>query len=149
MAPATRCENLKKGMNLIMKFCKVSLFFALLVAVCLPVVAQTGVRADIPFAFIAAGKSLPAGHYLVVPASTMDRNAWFVCNAHDCVSVIALPSQSREIAHHSSLIFLQAGGTYSLVQIKSKEDFGRDVLKSKVKQTLLAEGGKYVEIGAE
>jgi hypothetical protein len=132
-----------------MKFCKVTLFLALLVAVCLPAVAQTGVRANIPFNFIAAGKSLPAGQYVVVPESMANRTIWRVYNAHAGVSVTTSPAQAQGTAHGPSLVFLQNGGVYSLVQIRTKDNFGRDVLRSNVKQTLVAEGGKYVEIGAE
>jgi hypothetical protein len=57
-----------------MKFCKVSIFFALLVAVSLPAVAQRVIQFDIPFNFSAAGKSLPAGHYEV--AQVFDGDSW-------------------------------------------------------------------------
>jgi hypothetical protein len=39
-----------------MKFCKVSLFLTLLVAVCLPAVAQAQIELNIPFNFFAAGQ---------------------------------------------------------------------------------------------
>ena len=51
-----------------MKFCKASLFVALLVVACLPVAAQAQIQLNIPFNFFAAGKSLPAGHYEVTCA---------------------------------------------------------------------------------
>jgi hypothetical protein len=61
-------------------------------------------------------------------------------------------SDSSEKAHRTSLVFLQAGGTYSLIQIWNR-DSGRDVPQSQVKHTLVSKdeskSDKYVEIGAE
>jgi hypothetical protein len=62
-------------------------------------------------------------------------------------------ADSTQPAHRPSLIFLQAGGTNSLIQIWNGEGSGRDALRSKVKQTLVSKddskGDKYIEIGAE
>jgi len=132
-----------------MKFCKVGLFLALLVAFCLPAVAQTGVQLDVPFNFIAAGKILPAGHYTVVPVFTDDRAVWRISNDQASVMVLTNLVESPQTAHGHSLVFLQAGGAYSLVQIWDAGYFGRDVVRSNVRQTLVAQGDKYVEIGAE
>ena len=131
-----------------MKFCKVSLFLALLAAVCLPAVAQTGVKLDVPFDFIAAGKTLPAGHYAVVPARSMSRDAWLISNDHTSVMVLSNPVESPATAHNPSLVFWHAGGTYSLVQIWDKEHSGRELLKSK-NRTVVADGGRYVQVAAE
>jgi hypothetical protein len=133
-----------------MKFCKVSLFLALLVAVCLPAAAQTeGLRLNIPFDFIVAGKSLPAGHYTVVPVFTNSSVTWCVSGEHASVMVNTNLVQSTQSAHNLSLVFLQSDGTYSLAQIWDQEHSGRELLRSKQKQTMVAQGGKYVEVGAE
>ena len=136
-----------------MKFCKVSLFFALLVAVCLPAVAQTAMRVDIPFNFIAGGKSLPAGHYIVAHVFGSDNVAWKISDVSDDHATVGFLSNSVQSsqAHRPSLVFLQAGGAYSLIQIWTGQKLGREVFRSKVKQTLVSEGvkDKYVEIGAE
>jgi len=58
------------------KFRKFSLFLALVMAVCLPAVAQTAMRVNIPFNFIAAGKSLPAGQYMVTRVFSGDQTTW-------------------------------------------------------------------------
>lgn len=133
-----------------MKFCKVSLFFALLVAVCFPAVAQTAMPVNIPFDFVAAGKTLPAGHYLVKPAFSSDKVAWSISNGKTGALFLSNSVESTK-AHGPSLVFLQAGGAYSLIQVWTRENSGREVLKSNVKQTLVSEGDKkrYVEIGAE
>jgi hypothetical protein len=135
-----------------MKFCKVSLFFALLVAVCLPAVGQTAMRVDIPFNFIAAGKSLPAGHYKVARSSLPSSCAWYITDDHTSAIMVTSLAEPSQKLHHSSLIFRQAGGTYSLMQIWSQGS-GREVPQPKVKQTFVSQVDskdvKYVEIGAE
>jgi hypothetical protein len=132
-----------------MKVFKVSLFFALLVAVCLPAVSQTQVRLDIPFDFTAAGKSLPAGHYTVAPAWPTDHGSWRIYNDHASVVVFTSWVKSPQTSHLPSLVFLQSGVGYSLVQIWPSEHSGLDVVRSKTKQTFVAESGKYVEIAAK
>jgi hypothetical protein len=133
-----------------MKFCKVSLFFALLVAVCLPAVAQTAIMVNIPFDFVAAGKTLPAGHYTVKPAFHSNNAAWIISNRQAGAGFLSNSVESAK-AHGPSLVFLQAGGAYSLIQVWTRENSGREVLRSNVKQTLVSEGDKkqYVEIAAE
>jgi hypothetical protein len=134
-----------------MKFFKFSLFSALLVGACLPGVAQTTttMQVNIPFNFIAAGKTLPPGHYLVAPVSESNSIAWRISTGDGGVMVVSNSVASTHKAHGPSLVFLQAGGAYSLVQIWNEQHSGREVLKSNVKQTIVAEAGKYVEIGAE
>jgi hypothetical protein len=136
-----------------MKFCKVSLFFALLVAVCLPAMGQTAIRVDIPFNFVAVGKSLPAGHYTVARFLTPSGNMWSISDDQArTVMVMNTNQDGSQKAHRPSLVFLQAGGTYSLIQIWNW-DSGRDVPQSQVKHTLVSKdeskSDKYVEIGAE
>jgi hypothetical protein len=139
---------IRKGIQSIMKFCKLGLFFALFAAVCLPAAAQTRLELNIPFDFVAAGKSLPAGHYSVATGFG-ERRAWFISNDHTSVSVLSQGMHSPETTHGASVVFFQSGGTYSLVQIWDGTHTGQKVLKSNVKQTLVAEGGKYVAIAAE
>jgi hypothetical protein len=135
-----------------MKFCKFTLF-SLLIAFCLPAVAQTAMRVDIPFDFIAAGKSLPAGHYRIQRVQHMDASNWLITNDHVGTFMLTDPIESLGKAHRPSVVFLRADGEYSLIQIWTEEHSGRDVPRSKVKQTLVSEGAKegakYIEIGAE
>jgi hypothetical protein len=133
-----------------MKFCKVSVFLALLVAACLPVVGQTALRVDIPFNFVAAGKSLPAGHYRVSRLPISDC-AWYISNDHTGASMLTHLGESKQNSH-PSLVFQRAGGTYSLVVIRT-DNSGWEVPQSHVKQTLVSKDGSkagdYIEIGAE
>jgi len=140
-----------------MKFCKVSIFLALLLAVCLPVVAQAQLRVNVPFNFVAAGKSLPAGHYSVAKVFSGNDITWRVSNRHgDGLMMITNSVVSPLKTHNPSLVFWCVGKSCSLVQIWPNEYSGRQLLlKSKVKSTVLAEGatpvenGKYVEIAGE
>lgn len=139
-----------------MKFCKVSIFLALLLAACLPVVAQTQMRVNVPFGFSAAGKSLPAGQYGVSQRSSGDLTLWLISGYHDGAVMLTNPVESRKKAHRPSLTFWCEGKSCSLVQIWLTENYGRQLwLKSNVKSTVLAEAGtpvengKYVEIAGE
>jgi|HubBroStandDraft_4_1064222.scaffolds.fasta_scaffold36287_3 hypothetical protein len=134
-----------------MKFSKVILFFALLVAVCLPALGQTEIRVDIPFNFVAVGKSLPAGHYTVARYGTL--SIWSIFDDHDrAVAIVNTNQAASQNPHRPSLVFVQAGGTYSLTQIWSSNS-GRDVPQSHVKHTLVSKdeskSDKYIEIAAE
>jgi len=139
-----------------MKFCKVSIFLALLLAVCLPVVAQAQMQVNVPFSFSAAAKSLPAGQYRVSQISSGDQALWLVSGYHDGAMMLTNPVVSRKKAHRPSLTFWCEGKSCSLVQIWLTENYGRELrLKSNVKSTVLAEAstpvenGKYVEIAGE
>jgi hypothetical protein len=134
-----------------MKLFKVSFLFALLVAVTLPAVAQAQLQVNIPFIFTVAGKALPAGQYRVARVFEMNQTVWRVSNWRGVGAMILTnPVESVSRAHPPSMVFLAAGGTYSLVEFWPTAKSGRELLlKPKVKTTILAEGAKYVEIGAE
>jgi hypothetical protein len=135
-----------------MTFGKVSLFLVLVVAVCLPAVAQSpAMRVNIPFDFIAAGKVLPAGHYMVMPVWNNSQKAWRISNENEkfSVSMITNAVESPLNPHHRSLVFLQSGGRNLLVEFWPESHSGRSVPKSGVKQTFVADAGKQVEVAAE
>jgi hypothetical protein len=134
-----------------MKFCKVSLFLVLLVAACLPAVGEIKLWVDIPFNFVALGKSLPAGHYIVWRQSDSD-TTWYLSDNHNTMIMSTRLVDSNQRAHRPSLLFRRAGGAYSLIQIWDGES-GRDVPQWNVKQTLVTKDeskrDEYVEIAAE
>jgi hypothetical protein len=134
-----------------MKFCKASLFLFLLVGVCLPAVSQTQIRANIPFSFFAAGKSLPAGHYLIVRAFDSDQIAWRISNQQGGMAVLLTNSVlSPRKAHQPSLVFHCTGTKYTLIQFWPQGHFGRDLpLREIVKTHMLAEADKDIVIEAE
>jgi hypothetical protein len=133
-----------------MKFCKVSLFAALVITVCLAGVAQAQIQVNVPFSFTAAGKVLPAGRYIVGAVFDMDQAAWRLSYNSGGTMVLTNHAESAKKPHQPGLVFLLADGQYSLVEIRTAGLEGRELLlRTKVTTTLLAEGAKYVEIGAE
>lgn len=128
---------------------KLGFCFALLAALSLSAAAQATLRANIPLNFTVAGKSFPAGHYRVAKVSY--DFAWSVSDGRGAAAMILTnPVESTGHAHPSSLVFIAVNGTYSLVEFWPTANVGREMLlRPKVKTTMLAVGGKYVEIGAE
>jgi len=134
-----------------MKFCKVSLFFALLAAVCLPAVAQTRMRLDIPFNFAVAGKSLPAGRYIVKPVFSSGNTVWSICSDQNaCANVTTREESSPLTPHRHTMVFLRTSEGYALVQFWPTESLGRDLVAPNVEHTLMARGDKnYVEVSSK
>lgn len=120
-------------------------------SVCFPAVAQAQIHVNVPFNFLAAGKSLPAGHYQVDRLFDGNLAAWRLVNDNGQATVVLTNSvQSLKTEHPRSLVFRNTGAAYSLAQIWTTEHFGRDLpLREKVKTTLIAETEKYVVIEAE
>jgi hypothetical protein len=132
-----------------MKFLKLSLLLALLVAACVPGVAQTPqLRLNIPFDFMVKGKILPAGHY-IVRRGNIDEGVWTIQSGHGSAIFLTNPVDSRKVAHSPSLVFLKAGDQYALLQIWDGGQDGRELLISNVKNTMVAQNTQLVEINAE
>ena|SRR6266496_564960 len=132
-----------------MKFVKLSCFLAVLFAVTLPAIAQSR-QFDIPFNFYVSGKLMPAGHYRVSTASTMDSSPWSISGTGSSLFMLTQSLESPSKVHPLSLVFWHSGGTYSLVEFWPADHNGRSLLiKPEVKSTILAGNGRYVELGAE
>jgi len=131
-----------------MKCCKLGAFVALLFAVCLPAVAQSGLQIDVPFDFMVSGKTMPAGHYKVQPIF-QNNTAWSLVGEHGSAAVLTNSVESAGTKHNLSMIFLHDGGAYLLSEIWPDGRLGRTVMEPRVKQTLVAKGDKQVEINAE
>jgi hypothetical protein len=128
--------------------CKIGIFLALFAAVCLPAMAQSSMKVNIPFNFSVKGKSLLAGQYTVAKVVDGSNGSWSVSGYHGGVLMIT-SDVSRQKAHRPGLVFWRSGDTYSLIQIWTGE-CGRELfLRPKVKATLLAQDGTYVEIAGE
>jgi hypothetical protein len=132
-----------------MKFLRFSLLVALLVAACLPGVAQTQqLRLNIPFDFVVKGKTLPAGHY-IVRRGNIDDSVWTIESGHGSAIFLTNAVESPKVAHGPSLVFLRAGDQYALLQIWDEGHAGRELMLSNVKQTIVAQGTQVVEVNAE
>jgi hypothetical protein len=132
-----------------MKFCKAVLFMALMAAASLPAFSQAAMKIDVPFDFVAAGKAMPAGQYSVQKSFPENACAWTLQGSNTSATMLTNPLESRTAQHNLSLVFLNQGGKYFLAEIWLSGHAGRDVLRGHVRQTLVAQGGKYVEVGAE
>jgi len=139
-----------------MRIWKASLFLVLVMAACLPAVAQTQIQLNIPFDFMAAGKSLPAGHYAVARVFDSDEVVWRISNQQGGMAVLLTNSVlSPGKPHQPSLVFNCTGTTCSLSQIWPEGHSGRNLpLREVVKTRVLTatskpEPSKYVVIEAE
>ena len=136
-----------------MKFTRVSVLVALLVAVCLPAGAQvieTRMGVNVPFNFVAGSEYLPAGHYTIVQASSDTNTIWRITSDNDRVSVSIVTSNTSSPvkSHHRSVVFQQVGTRYVLSEFWTTEHSGRELPKAH-HQTLEASTAKNVEIAAE
>ena len=133
-----------------MKFRKFCLCLALLIAASFPAAAQMQeMTLNIPFPFVAAGKTLPAGHYTVRREWVANNNSWQIVGSQGSAQLTTYLVESPKVEHTPSLIFLQQGDRYSLMQIWDATHSGRQLPQSSVKKTVVAQDTKYVEIGAE
>jgi len=95
------------------------------------------VAADIPFPFVVAGQTLPAGHYIVSPAS--DSSLRIQGSAHRGTFVPTNITQ-RSISDTScKLVFHRYGDSYFLSEVwVTGNDRGRQLLRSRAERELAA-----------
>jgi hypothetical protein len=133
-----------------MRFSKLALLLCL-VAGGFPAIAQTTVmRVNVPFDFIVAGKLFPAGQYSVAKVQKTTDVTWRIMNDKNnsaAVIVMTGPVESSETEHHRSMVFLENGGVYQLVQFWPLEHYGRKMPASSLKPTFVADS-KQVEVAA-
>ena len=133
-----------------MKYLRSTLLgLGLLLAVSAARAQEAGVKANIPFDFVAGSQVMPAGEYVVTPEGSSgqvilirsnDTKAARFANAFKCSS--SRPSDTTK------LVFRTAGGRYFLYQIWSQGyDQGRELPKSKMEVQLAKNGdtsGEFV-----
>ncbi len=139
-----------------MKPFKVTLFFTLLVALCLPAVGQTQVLVDVPFPFVAGGDSLPAGVYRVSRAFLWSDSGWSIRGSKSSTAILTNDVGSLERAHRPGMVFVHTNDGYALAQIWTSEYQGHELeLRPSVKTIILTEEQKsvkspqYVEIAGK
>lgn len=112
---------------------RVILFCALFVAVCFFSSAKAQIRVDVPFNFVAAGKSLPAGHYSVEPVFDTDLSVWRVTNGSVGVIVLTNPGDLLKSPQRRGMVFLYADGWFSLIELKTSDFQSRELaMRTKV-----------------
>jgi hypothetical protein len=125
-----------------MKLLRTVLYAALLLAASASI-AQTrqgDVIADIPFPFVVARQTLPAGHYVVSPANA---DALGIHDANNRGTFVPTQSTQRSANDNScKLVFHRYGDTYFLSQVwVAGNSNGRTLFRSRAEREL-AERGK-------
>jgi hypothetical protein len=125
-----------------MKTLRISLSVALLLAATIGF-AQTkegDVTADVPFAFVVAGKTLPAGHYIV---SHQNDSLRIHDRENQGMFVPTHSSQRPEHENASKLVFHRYGDTYFLSEIwVGGNALGRVLFTTKAEHELAERGAE-------
>jgi hypothetical protein len=114
-------------------------FKSILVLACLVIVSATLVDAqtnrrfviDIPFDFIVAGETLPAGKYTVERFDSTRPNVLAIKNSDHHMMRVFLARRVERVNHlrrSSNLVFKQRGSAYYLYQVWVAEDFAGNQL---------------------
>jgi hypothetical protein len=125
-----------------MKLLRIALYAALLLAASASI-AQTrqgDVVANIPFPFVVAHQTLPAGHYIVSPANA---DALGIHDANNRGTFVPTESTQRSANDNScKLVFHRYGDTYFLSEVwVAGNSNGRTLFRSRAEREL-AESGK-------
>jgi hypothetical protein len=125
-----------------MKLLRIALYAALLLAASASI-AQTrqgDVVANIPFPFVVAHQTLPAGHYIVSPANA---DALGIHDANNRGTFVPTESTQRSANDNScKLVFHRHGDTYFLSEVwVAGNSNGRTLFRSRAEREL-AESGK-------
>jgi hypothetical protein len=116
-----------------MKIFRISLRAVLLLAASAAIGQTTGgVVADVPFAFVVAGRQLPAGHYTVTAAS--DFCLWISDSQHRG-TYVPIHDSVRSTSEGTKLVFHRYGDTYFLSAVwVSGRTIGRELYRSRAEQ---------------
>jgi hypothetical protein len=110
------------------KILALSSLLALLVGGMVYAQAEPRIIANIPFAFIAGNKTLPAGEYTILIRSA-DRHVAFFLNANNV--------EAKQTPNKTELVFNEIGDKYFLSQIwMAGEETGREIPKPRAEREL-------------
>jgi hypothetical protein len=110
-------------------------------------IGSTKVVAQVPFEFMVANKTVPAGEY-TVQAFTMDGNTLMIRNQEAKVGLVSPSSQSegKQEASHYALVFKHYGDRYFLSGIKLQgSNITYRLPESKVEAELRAQSAPATE----
>ena len=94
---------------------------------------------NVPFDFNVKGKSLPAGEYIMSPASTADQSGLIMKrrDGQGNAIVLTMPVEARENQTESRLVFSRYGERYFLSQVWTAGDStGRELRKTSQERSL-------------
>jgi hypothetical protein len=87
----------------------------------IPAAAQTrAARADIPFAFIVDGKTLPAGMYTI--SSGWNHSLTISDNNGHFAMALSLPAERKGDSEETKLVFQHSGSAYALTELWLSSD---------------------------
>jgi hypothetical protein len=96
--------------------------------------AQHVMLVNVPFDFIAAGTTLPAGEYRVSTASMTTNNILFIKSQQDPNAAVLIPTneaQAIQAPAKSKLVFHRYGDQYFLSQVWTEGNIrGKELMKS-------------------
>ena len=129
------------------------LFAAMAVA---PVYAQfqDPIRVNIPFAFVAGGKQMPAGEYRLTSLVNGSLHSRILIRSKDGQTAVIIGTilvEAKEANKGANLTFNRYGDQYFLSQVWSEDSrFGRQIPKSDVEVRVAASGanGSKVSVAA-
>ena len=124
-------------------------FYAALLLTTSAVIAQTkqgDVTADIPFPFVVAKQTLPAGHYIVSPTNA---DGLGIHDANNHGTFVPTHSAQRSPSDNTcKLVFHRYGDTYFLAEVwVSANSIGKVLFRSRAEREL-ADRGQEREIAA-
>lgn len=114
----------------------------LLLAVSAASAQDSGVKANIPFEFVAGDQVLPAGEYLITREGSSGQVLLIRSNDHnEAKFATAFNCSSARPANSTRLVFHTMGGRYYLYQVwRQGFDQGRELPKSKTELRLAKNG---------
>jgi hypothetical protein len=123
-----------------MKLCKLAVLCVLFAGAFLQAHSQTQLRVDVPFNFTIGNHSLPAGQYKVQTAWSDTNTTWRISD-QDGKSVVLLTNTavSSKAEQSPSMVFRKIGAEYSLVQFWLDGSSGREVIRPKIANTVIAQ----------
>jgi hypothetical protein len=128
-----------------MRLFRIAFYAALLLAASVSI-AQTkqgDVTADIPFPFVVAKQTLPAGHYIVSPASA---DSLRIHDAHNRGTFVPTQSTQRPRSdNRCKLVFHRYGDTYFLSEVwVAGNSMGKALFRSRAERDLAQSGKEKV-----
>jgi hypothetical protein len=101
--------------------------------------AEPRIIANIPFAFIAANKTLPAGEYTIDRPNSNEPDTLLIRSAdkHIAFFLNAENVEARQTPNRTELVFNEIGDQYFLSQVwMAGEDTGREIPKPRAEREL-------------
>ena len=123
-----------------MRLCKLAVLCVLFAGAFVQAHSQTQLRVDVPFNFTVGNHSLPAGQYNVQTVWSGSNSIWRISN-QDGKSMVLMTntSVSSKAEQSPGMVFRKIGAEYSLVQFWLDGSSGREVIRPKIANMVIAQ----------